>query len=65
MSTNGGFPPIKMIQIKEKIEIKSKKERGFATIPVKNLDIRQILSNKAVTKMIEPAKDNIVVLEAL
>lgn len=66
MSINGGFPPIEYIKVpvdKEKdTKIEMKRERFFATIPKKNLDIRQILSNSAKRNMINVNKNEVHII---
>lgn len=64
MSSNGGFPPIKYIEMKEdKKELQ--KERFFAPIPKKNVDIKHILSLSVKKQMINLDKNEIEVIKSL
>lgn len=46
MNKNGGFPPIKYCaNIKRADETETSKERFFANVPKKNINIRQLLSD--------------------
>ena len=69
MSVNGGFPPIQYIKVPLDMEkdtkIEMKRERFFATIPKKNLDIRQILSNSAKKNMITINKNEKQIINTL
>jgi hypothetical protein len=68
MNINGGFPPIEYIKIKtdenknNKNEVK--KERFYAMIPKKNLNIRQILNNNIKKNMINNPKQEIEIIKS-
>ena len=50
---NGGFPPIKLKQLKTKEENVNNKERLFSSTLQSNINIRQILLNNQNKKLIE------------
>ena len=50
---NGGFPPIQYVETKTEITENMKKERGYAPIPLKHLDIKHILSLSVRNKMVD------------
>ncbi len=66
-NNNGGFPPIQYIEVNksENKDIDLKKERFFATIPKKNLDIKNILSISVKNKMIDMNVNKINIIESL
>lgn len=63
---NGGFPPIQHITLEKKDKDKiSKKEREFAQLPTKNVDIKNLLNKNKTTKMIDTNKNTIEIIETL
>lgn len=69
MNINGGFPPIEYINIEDtKIINKNelKKERFYAMIPKKNLNIRQILNKNISIKqnMINSPKPDVEIIKS-
>jgi hypothetical protein len=58
-SSNGGFPPIKIIR-----KNNSKKDK-FNITPKKDLNIKQILTDKNIKPMIETNKKTIDVIDSL
>ena len=65
---NGGFPPIQKITIEKKNKEKDKsheKERYFAQLPTKNVDIKDILNKNILNKMIDTNKNKIEIIDTL
>ncbi len=61
---NGGFPPIRYIELKKgKKEVK--KERYFSTKPIKNLDIRNILTSAKKQPVISLDQKDVNVVDYL
>ena len=66
MSSNGGFPPLKMIKQNQKIEksnIEKKKHKNDYKKDNINLNIKNILSNSVVKPMIDlnkPSVDKVI-----
>ena len=66
-NNNGGFPPIQYIEVNkvDDKDIDLKKNRFYATIPKKNLDIKNILSISVKNKMIDININKINIIESL
>ena len=63
---NGGFPPIQYVEIKKDITDNNlKKERSYAPLPMKKLDIKHILSLSVKNKMVDMNQRKINVLDSL
>lgn len=63
---NGGFPPIQIINmIETKVTADNKKERFFAPITKKNVDIKKILINNIHKKMISQDNNTIEIIDSL
>ena len=61
---NGGFPPIRYIELKKgKKEVK--KERYFSTKSIKNLDIRNILTSAKKQPVISLEQKDVNVIDYL
>ena len=63
MEINGGFPPIRYTRIKKEIK-RDDRTRFFAT-PVKNLDIRNILTLKKKQPVINLEQKDVNVIDSL
>lgn len=63
MSSNGGFPPLKLIKDDNKPS-KIIKERAYSS-STKNVDIRHILSESIVKPMIELNKNEVNIIDSL
>ena len=59
MSSNGGFPPLKIIKQSYKHEKKEKKEKHDYKKDNINLNIKNILSNSVVKPMIDLNKSSV------
>ena len=65
-TNNGGFPPIQYIENKKITEENILlKERGYAPIPFKKLDIKHILSVSVKNKMINMDNRTINIVNSL